>query len=84
MCVSRKRGGGEGSGRGEGERGATGVGDKVIISNQPPTNSAEPNGRTSRLGRENATATLGQTPRPQWLPYQGRPFTINQQRRTND
>ncbi|MFH7028082.1 MAG: hypothetical protein ACHBN1_22440 [Heteroscytonema crispum UTEX LB 1556] len=55
--------------------------------------SKQPNGRTSRLGRENATATLGQTPRPQWLPYQGRevsrgessrlqtsrPFTKNQQ-----
>ncbi|MFH7027880.1 MAG: hypothetical protein ACHBN1_21405 [Heteroscytonema crispum UTEX LB 1556] len=33
---------------------------------------------TSRLRRENATATLGQTPRPQWLPYQGRPFTNHQ------
>ncbi|MFH7026903.1 MAG: hypothetical protein ACHBN1_16200 [Heteroscytonema crispum UTEX LB 1556] len=47
---------------------------------QPPTiNYQTLLSFTSRLGRENATATLGQTPRPQWLPYQGRPFTTNHQ-----
>ncbi|MFH7029658.1 MAG: hypothetical protein ACHBN1_30910 [Heteroscytonema crispum UTEX LB 1556] len=43
--------------------------DIVILTTRLPTTRSR---FTSRLGRENATATLGQTPRPQWLPYQGR------------
>ncbi|MFH7026297.1 MAG: hypothetical protein ACHBN1_13055 [Heteroscytonema crispum UTEX LB 1556] len=44
-------------------------GESSRLQTQAPLHHQRPFGRTSRLGRENATATLGQTPRPQWLPY---------------